>query len=102
MGADKHAGSDHYETLFGPLRQGDLDLGAPSAADIPPADEAAPRSPEPDVPFTWTEAHRHACEVRYLQGLAPYARKAYLEAVANKRGAAAAQRLRVDALRPFV
>jgi len=66
--------------------------------DFPTAGKTTPRSPEPDVPFTWTEAHRHACEVRYVQGLAADAREAYLQRVAEKRGAAAGERLRRDVL----
>jgi hypothetical protein len=76
-----------------------LDLGAPAADDVPAAGEAAARSPGPELPFTWTEAHRHVCEVRYVQGLAADAREAYLQRVAEKRGAAACERLRRDALR---
>jgi hypothetical protein len=75
-----------------------LDIGAPAAADVPAAGEATARPPEPDVPFTWTEVHRHACEVRYVQCLDPHAREAYLQGVERKRGQAAAQRLRADAL----
>ena len=45
-----------------------------------------------------TEAHRHECEVRYVVDLQDNAkRREYLEGVAAKRGAAAAQRLREDA-----
>ena len=76
----------------GRLFDGDID-----AFDIP-ADDAADRSPAPAIPFTWSEAYRHVCEVHYVQGLEPDAREAYLQGVAKKRGQAAAQRLRRDAL----
>lgn len=46
---------------------------------------------------TWTEAHRHACEVRHVLALPSRGhRAAYLEAVAAKRGQPAADRLRAD------
>jgi hypothetical protein len=83
-----------------------LDIGAPAAANVPAplrqaqdrTGETAARSPEPDVPFTWTEAHRHACEVRHVQGLAADAREAYLQGIERKRGDVSARRLRQDAL----
>jgi hypothetical protein len=78
--------------------QASLDIGAPAAADVSAAREAIARPPEPDVLFTWTEAYRHACEVRYVQRLDPHSREAYLQGVERKRGQAAAQRLRADAL----
>ena len=46
---------------------------------------------------TYTEAHRHACEVRYLAGMATHReRAAFLRGVAKARGAPAADRLRRD------
>ena len=80
---------DYYEQAFAPLRQGDLDMAAPAAE--PPAPIA-----QPAIPFTYTEAHRHACEVRHVQNLAPDARELFLQHVSKKRGEEAAQRLRVD------
>lgn len=54
------------------------------------------RSPHEARP-TWTEAHRHACEVRYVRAMRWDAeREDYLTGVAKQRGAAAAQRLRRD------
>lgn len=47
---------------------------------------------------TATEDHRHACEVRHVAALPSNGdRKRYLDGVENFRGAAAANRLRVDA-----
>jgi len=54
-------------------------------------------TPEVPTPFTYTEAHRHACEVRHIQNLAPDARETFLQHVAKNRGEEAAQRLREDA-----
>ena len=78
-----------HDHAFAPLRQGDLDIGALAAE--PPAPLA-----QHDIPFTHTEAHRHACEVRYVQNLAPDARELFLQHVAKKRGEEAGQRLRKD------
>lgn len=80
---------------FAPSIQPVLDLGPGAAAKE--ARKAAARKPE--VPYTWTEAWRHACEVRYVKNLGPQARESYLGRVAEKRNAAAAQRLREDALK---
>jgi hypothetical protein len=45
-----------------------------------------------------SEQHRHECEVRWLAALPSNdRRKKYLEGVKQKRGKAAADRLRVDA-----
>jgi hypothetical protein len=86
--------TDYYEAAFAPLRQGDLDIGAPAAPPLIPP----PSSLIPPVPFTWTEAHRHACEVRHVENLAPVERETYLQHVAEKRGKEAAARLRRDAV----
>lgn len=53
-----------------------------------------------DAPWqTYTEAYRHQCEVQSVVALQDrVARKAYLALVAEKRGAAAAERLRQDAI----
>jgi len=96
--------ADHYETLFGHLRQPGLDFEPPAAADgaaadvpeLPPDGAGATRGAGAEIPFTWTEEHRHACEVRHVQGLDPHARETYLKHVGEKRGAAAAQRLREE------
>jgi hypothetical protein len=82
----------YYEQAFAPLRQGDLDMGTPAAE--PPAPLA-----QPEIPFTYLEAHRHACEVRYVQNLTPDARETFLQHVAKKRGEEAGQRLREDVLK---
>jgi len=43
--------TDYYDQAFGPLRQGDLDIGAPAA---PPSSlDTPPSSLAPPVPFTW-------------------------------------------------
>ena len=85
--------TDYYEQAFGPLRQGDLDIGAPAAPlDIPPF----ALDPQSSLPFTHSEAHRHACEVRHVQSLAPGERETFLRHVAEKRGEEAAERLRRD------
>lgn len=45
----------------------------------------------------WSEADRHRCEVLYVRGLPDHvARARYLAAVAQHRGEAVAERLRVD------
>lgn len=45
----------------------------------------------------WSEADRHRCEVSYVRGLPDHAARArYLEQVAEQRGPAVAERLRVD------
>jgi len=94
--------ADHYETLFGDMRQPRLDFEPPAAADGAPDDGAAAEAqarPGSELPFTWTEEHRHACEARHVQGLDPHARETYLKHVGEKRGATAARRLREDAVR---
>jgi hypothetical protein len=90
MGADDHARSDHYEKLFGPLRQGDLDLGA--LAEDAPAPPGAGAEPQP-VPLTWTEAWRIECEARYMMTLPLEARRAHYRGVGEKRGEAAMKEL---------
>jgi len=87
-------GTDYYEQAFAPLRQGDLELGAPSTdQQRVTSNESLLEGP---VPFTHSEAHRHACEVRYVQNLTPDARETFLQHVAQKRGEEAAGRLRED------
>ncbi len=50
------------------------------------------------TPERWSEAHRHRCEVAYVAGLADHAaRTRYLALVAEHRGPAVAERLRLDA-----
>jgi hypothetical protein len=57
----------------------------------PPSDDA--RGP------TYTEAHRHACEVRYVLAMPDKnRRRAYLAGVEKARGKPAADRLRTDIL----
>lgn len=47
--------------------------------------------------FTWTEQHRHECEVRHVGTLPGHeARREYLDGVERKRGKAAADALRAD------
>ena len=47
---------------------------------------------------TYTEEHRHACEVRYVANMdTNVQRAAYMRGVTKARGAAAADRLRRDA-----
>ena len=49
---------------------------------------------------SYTEAHRRACEIRFLAGLDSDARRAeYLKGAEEHRGAAAAQELRRDVWR---
>ena len=46
---------------------------------------------------TWTEAHRHACEVRYVMGMPTRDQRAgFLDGVERRRGKPAADRLRDD------
>lgn len=48
---------------------------------------------------TSSEAHRHACEVRYVMALPTrYERTRYLEGIEAKRGKPAAERLRADVM----
>jgi hypothetical protein len=48
---------------------------------------------------TYTEAHRHACEVAYVVGLPGRAERiSYFALVRERRGAAAAKRLRGEAI----
>ena len=61
-----------------------------------PDPEPARVTPAPAVPYTWSEAHRHACEVRYVRGLSDTRRAEFLAGVEQKRGAEAARRLRGD------
>ena len=47
--------------------------------------------------FTWTEQHRHECEVRHVLALPGHeARREYLDAVERRRGRPAADALRAD------
>jgi len=89
--------TDYYEQAFGPLRQGDLDIGAPAAPER--SEDLDPQSSllNPER-FTYSEAHRHACEVRYVLRLSLTARDHFLKHVAEKRGKEAAERLQRDAL----
>ena len=51
---------------------------------------------------TYSERHRHACEVRYVLAMPnKERRRAYLDAVEKLRGKAAAQRLRDDVLKAW-
>lgn len=51
---------------------------------------------------TYSEEHRHACEVRYVVSLPDkHKRRAHLDAVEKLRGKAAAQRLRDDVLKAW-
>lgn len=53
----------------------------------------------PDVAPTYTEAHRHACEVRYVVAmLTGFDRSRYLRGVGEERGKQARERI-VDALK---
>lgn len=53
---------------------------------------------QPTDPQDWSEARRHRCEVRYVAGLPDHtARMRYLAQVAEHRGPAVAERLRLDA-----
>lgn len=50
-------------------------------------------APLPAVPFTYTEQHRHECEVRFFAAMGGSKRKDYILGVEQKRGVAAATRL---------
>lgn len=51
---------------------------------------------------TYTEEHRHACEVRYVLAMPDkQARRAYLDGVEKKRGKQAADMLRDDVLKAW-
>lgn len=80
-------GTDYYELAFAPLRQSELDMGSPAVEMWVPLGQS-------DIALTYTEAHRHACEVRYVRDLDPEARALFLKRVEAKRGVEAAARLR--------
>lgn len=67
----------------------------PAAA--PPPVAAVPVVP--DIPFTWSEAHRHACEVRLLVSKGRSWSVDFCRGVEDKRGRAAAEQLWLDARR---
>lgn len=49
-----------------------------------------------DCGFTYSEQHRHACEVRHVCSMNEYERRAFLdEKLDKKRGFAGAQKLRL-------
>lgn len=50
-----------------------------------------------EMPYTWSEAWRHECEVRYVLTLSPMERRAYLDRVVERRGAERGGKLRKDA-----
>jgi hypothetical protein len=51
---------------------------------------------------TYTEAHRHACEVRYVLAMPDKnRRRAYLEGVEKARGKSAADRLREGVMKAW-
>ena len=51
---------------------------------------------------TWTEQHRHECEVRHVCGLPGHeARREYLDGIERKRGKPAADTLRADVRKVF-
>lgn len=45
---------------------------------------------------TWTEKHRHDCEVRWLANISLQERRNHLQLVEDKRGLVARQRLEKD------
>jgi len=52
------------------------------------------------LPDTYSEQHRHECEVRWVAALpTPARRRAYLDSIEQRRGKPAADRLRTDLLK---
>lgn len=51
------------------------------------------------IPYTYSESYRHECEVRWIAALPTTARRrAYLDAIEQRRGKPAADKLRADLL----
>jgi len=74
-----------------------LDFGVVEPADAPVAVDAPLLVPE--IPFTWSEQHRHACEVRYCVARGCEWTVEFCRGVADKRGRDAAKQLWRDAKR---
>lgn len=75
------------------MTQPDLLTAAPVLRTDCRCDGCCPSDPLP----TWTEAHRHACEARWLAGFDTNTHRAsYLAGVLVARGRAAYERLRAD------
>lgn len=84
--------------LFGMAQSSGADAAADDAADSGGL-RAAAVAREPEIPFTWSEAHRHACEVRYCVSRGRAWSVEFCRGVADKRGRPAAERLWLDAQR---
>ncbi len=75
------------------MTQADLLTSDPVLRTACRCDGCCPSDPLP----TWTEAHRHACEARWLAGFETNERRAgYLAGVLVARGKPAYERLRFD------
>ena len=75
-----------------------LDFGVVPEPDEPAGHDVAPViTLIADVPFTWSEAHRHECEVRLLVAKGRAWSVDFCRGVADKRGRAAAEKLWIDA-----
>lgn len=72
-------------------RDGELGLDFGAIAEPAPVPERA--APLPATPFTWSEQHRHACEVRFFAAMGRDRRESYVLGVEKHRGRAAAERL---------
>ncbi len=69
-----------------------VETTAVPAAKQVPGGGAVPQVREA-VPFTWSEEHRHACEVQYVYSLGADRAKDFCAGVEKQRGRAAAERL---------
>ncbi len=77
-----------------------LDFGVVPELDEPAVDvEVAVVTLTAPIPFTWSEDHRHACEVRFIVSKGRAWAVEFCRAVADKRGRAAAEQLWLDARR---
>lgn len=77
-----------------------LDFGVVPEADEPAVDvPVAALTLAVSLPFTWSEQHRHECEVRLLVAKGREWSVEFCRGVAEKRGRAAAEKLWIDARR---
>jgi len=80
-----------------------LDFGVEPAADEPAVDVPVTALTLavslPFIPFTWSEQHRHECEVRLLVAQGREWSVEFCRVVADKRGRASAETLWIDARR---
>jgi hypothetical protein len=79
-----------------------LEFGVPATAlgeVSDAADVAGSEAPRVEIPFTWSEAHRHDCEVRYCFSRGRAWTLEFCVGVTRHRGRTAAERLWRDVAR---